>query len=155
MATTDQLLAEITSLTKQKTAIENQLQTYKSEFSNYVKNRSISIFERWHAFAAAPKEVKNNLSHLPYPRGPQLKKQIEHMTHMPECYGRGKQIDTLDLFWDAYSVEEKKFYPGGFDYKCKLEPAQEYSLEQIQGVEMFELMEELLQANLGSFCFDW
>lgn len=150
-----ELMDSVLPLQKEKIKLENQISLRKDEFSNLIKDKSISIFDRWHAFAAAPAELKNHLDYLPYPRGKALKKEIDNMVDVPECYGRGKRIDVLEFFWDAYSVEEKKFYPRGYDHKYELEAASSYNLEEIKGLDMFELMEEILQANLGSFCFDW
>jgi hypothetical protein len=39
--------------------------------------------------------------------------------------------------------------------KTAPEPATEYTAEEIVVLDMFDLMEEILQKNLGSFCFDW
>lgn len=150
-----ELMDSVVSLQKEKIKLENQISSRKNEFANLISDRSISFFDRWHAFAAAPAELKNHLDYLPRPRGAALQKEIDKMVGIPECYGRGKRIDVMDFFWDAYSVEEKKFYPGGYDHKCKLEAASHYIESEVKDLPMFRLMEEILQANLGSFCFDW
>ena len=139
---------------KQKDLDKEKLEL-KSEFEKYIKDKSISVCQRWHVFAQADDSFKNHSRWLPNPRGPMLSKKIEAMTDVPECYGRGKRIDILDLFYESYSVEDKMFYPQAEDDDCELEPATDYSAEEIVDLDMFDLMEEILQKNLGSFCFDW
>ncbi len=138
---------------KQKQLDEEKL-SIKSEFESYIKNKSISVCQRWHVFVQADDVLKNHSCWLPGRNDTVLMEQIRNMMQIPECYGRGKRINTSDILEDGYSIEEKMFYPQYWE-KCSLEPASDYLTHDIQDLKMFALMEEILECNLGSFCLDW
>ena len=142
-------------LEQQQKELDNQKLSLKDDFEKFIKDKSIPIYKRWNIFFIADNKLKNHLDCLPSPRGKFLNEQIKDMKESPECYGRGKRIDTKDFFEDSYSEEEQKFYPAGFEYDCDLKEAKEFSKKDMADSNMFQLMEEIMQKNLGSFCYDW
>jgi hypothetical protein len=102
--------------------IENERVQFMGVFATYIKDKTISIDDRWDAFLEAPTYVKNmSFSYVP--------NWIE-IDWVCDRYQRGETIHT-DVFIEDM-IED--------DHKSEL---------------IESMKEEILQSNLGCFCYDW
>ena len=127
-----------------KQDLNQQAQVIKKEFEQYIKDKNISLVDRWEFFVNADDGFKNHKSSIYRANSEGMQHVMDNWFDAPEVYGRGKKIDVSDIFCDC--VHNGNIYPENFDYKMPKEDAQEL---------LEEALEEVLEHNLGSFCYDW
>lgn len=100
----------------------------KPEFSEYIKDKNIPLSERWEVFLAAPEFIKNSAPYI-----------------------QDFEVDGLELAWfDSPFYYEKCADVLMTDVIFDLEDREFCSEEAVN-----LLKEQILEANLHSFCLDW
>lgn len=138
------LQEKIKAYNQAKKDLEKQAKDLKSDFEKYLINKSIPLVERWEFFVNADDGFKNHKSSIWRANSEGMQYVMDNWFNAPEVYGRGKKIETSEIFGDC--VHHGNIYPENFSYKMQKEDAQEL---------LEEALEEILNNNLGSFCFDW
>ena len=138
------LQEKIQAYNQAKKDLEKQAKDLKSDFEKYLVNKNIPLVERWEFFVNSDEGFKNHKRSIHRANSEGMQYVMDNWFNAPEVYGRGKRIDVADLFGDC--VHNGNIYPENFSYKMQKEDAQEL---------LEEALEEILNNNLGSFCFDW
>lgn len=144
---------KITAYREKDAALQKEARQLKTEFEIYLQDKSISLLERWNSFVRAHADLKNHKTSLLNAKSEALQHIMEHWFDASEVYGRGKIIEVAPLMRDF--VDKKGFYPMNLYYEITdNEDEEEQNL--VQGQKLLEeMLEEILEKNIGSFTFDW
>lgn len=141
-------------LSEQKKALRKEQDAVEKEFIQYIKNKDISVCERWQVFIQANDEYKRHFHSIPKNLGEEIDSMIESISDGYNEYNIGDTIYIKNILSHYYSEKNKLFYIQEYE-DCDLEPATNYNKEEIENLRLFQLFEEILQANLGSFSYSW
>lgn len=132
---------KIKTVDLEKVAVTQKYQDLKTEFKNYITDKSIPVIDRWEFFEQAQSELKENLDYIWSPSSKFLQARLDRFNDMPEIYGRGKKIEVTDFFEDIVW--------GG---KIWMENLADKTLKED---DIKNALEEILEQNLEYFLFDW
>jgi hypothetical protein len=137
------ILEKMSDYHKEKNALEAKAEKIKSEFKEYISDKSIPLVERWNFFANAGDEFKEHSDWIIRANSVGLKYVMDNWFDAPEIYGRGKRIDVVECFEDC--VCDGELNADGFG-----------DLDEEEAIKcLTEALEEILERNQGSFCIDW
>lgn len=110
----------------------------KIELGKFVKDKRISLAERWERFGQAPLELKGASQYLPRNMSSALRSFVDELS---------VDINKGDLVDVCATIN---------DYGCLDDYLEDKNAVVFWGAfRVDELLEEILQANLGSFSYDW
>lgn len=138
------ILEKMNQYQEEKNALEAKASKLKSDFREYIADKSIPLVERWEFFCEAGDEFKNHSDWIITAKSVGLKYVMDNWFDAPEIYGRGKRVDLTERFQDC--VDGGELCPENFAYKMDKEEAEKC---------LIEALEEILDKNIGSFCIDW
>jgi hypothetical protein len=138
------LVEKMKEYDKHKAALEVEAKQLKRDFELYIRDKSIPLVERWAFFESADDAFKNHSRWIITASSKGLKYVMDNRFDAPEVYGRGKQIFTARIFEEC--VWDGQLWPENFAYDMDKEKSEKL---------LTEALEEVLQKNIGSFCFDW
>lgn len=146
------ILERISELKKKKSALNREAAKIREDFEIYITDQSIPLSERWDLFSQSPDELNNHMEYIIKAKSDGLISLLSYRFDAPEVYGRGKRIDTKELF------DAKKLFDNVFEDE-PLHCEAEYYDTEYRDEESIKLnkeaMEEILSQNCGSFCLDW
>lgn len=143
-----ELQQRIDAFTKYKQETEAQIKKeaskLKSDFEDFISNKSVPLLERWELFSNTDDSLKNNYQWLIQGKRSGLKYVMDHWFNDFGQHGKGKVINISELLEElAYRGE---FHPDCFDN----------NLPEDEALSLLkETLEEVLERNLGSFVYDW
>lgn len=132
------ILEKFEAYHKDKQALEAKANKLKSDFREYISDKSIPLVERWQFFINTGDEFKEHSRWIIRPNSTGLKYVIDNWFDAPEVYGRGKRIDIAECFEDCVDAEE--IYPENFSGSMDKEEAEKC---------LTEALEEILEKNIG------
>lgn len=135
------ILERISELNKKKSALNQEAAKIKEDFETYITDQSIPLSERWDLFSRSPDELNNHMEYIIKAKSEGLISLLSYRFDAPEVYGRGKRIDTKELFDNVFEDEP-------LHYEAEYRDEESIKLNK-------EAMEEILSQNCGSFCLDW
>jgi len=135
------ILERLADLKQQEANLKKEAKKIQKEFENYISDKTIPLGQRWFLFVEAPDNLSNHERYFIKANSKGLQHIKDNWFDAPEVYGRGKRINTKTLFEDIFGDES---------LECDSEY---YSDEEIELYK--EAMEDILNQNCASFCFDW
>lgn len=132
------------SILEKMEKIQNSFEAMKPEFEKFIKNKTISLEERWSVFVKTPSEMKTNCSYTPeFTSLPADFIMYEGPVHMD----RGETKTAIELFEgikESLQDIEDDMYCGSH-----------LNQKELYKVDLDKLKEEILEMNLGKFSYDW
>lgn len=122
--------------------INHEMEFHRGEFERFIKDKSVSLEERWKLFCEAPDQMSNNEHWLHDFESELVNQQIQRMHGVSEIYGRGKRISLPELVDEMIETVELPI------------PITREEWEQAN-LMLAPVKEEILEKNLKSFCYDW
>lgn len=135
------ILKRIQEFKQKKAELEREASKIQTDFESYISDQSLPLAERWSVFSRAPEELQDHSDYFITPTTKGLKYVLDNWFDAPEIYGRGKRIDTTNLFESVFDDKDLNYNP-------------KYVSEEKVAL-CKEAMEDILSQNCGSFCFDW
>lgn len=134
----------MSTVLKNMESLKAKLEGIKPKFAEYIADKSISQDERWAVFTLAEPSLKNHVCF-----GPRLQSLPPNfvMYEGPIHMDRGQTKTTCELIEEILEIREEIA-----DDMCLLSDS---AIEQIQGLNIELVKEEILQKNCGSFDYDW
>lgn len=132
------------SILEQMEKIQNRFESIKPDFEKFIKNKEISLEDRWAVFVKAPTEMKTDCSYTPdFNNLPSDFIMYEGPVHMD----RGETKTGIEL---VAEIEESLQ-----DIKDDMYCGSSLNQKELEKVVLDNLKEEILEMNLGKFSYDW
>lgn len=135
------ILERLNDLKTKKIELQNEANKIRTDFESYITNQDIPLSERWSLFVKSPDELNYHEDYLIDASSEGLQYILDNWFDAPEIYGRGKKIETKNLFENIFKDESLNYNEN------------QHSEGDIKLYK--EAMEDILEQNCGSFCFDW
>ena len=135
------ILKRLADLKKQEANLKKEANKIQTDFEEYISDQSIPLGTRWFLFVSAPDKLSNHEKYFITANTVGLQHVKDNFFDAPEVYGRGKRINTKELFEDIFKDESLSY------------DSDDYDEETIKLYK--EAMEDILNQNCASFCFDW
>lgn len=135
------ILERLADLKQKEAALKRESSKIQIDFENYISNKDIPLGRRWFLFVTAPDNLSNHEDYFITANSDGLRYIKANWFDAPEVYGRGKRINTKTLFDNIFQDESLSY--NEYDYNHEL-----INLCK-------DAMEDILNQNCASFCFDW
>lgn len=135
------ILKRLADLKQQESNLKKEAKKITKEFESYISDKTIPLGKRWFLFVEAPDTLSNHERYFIKAQSKGLQHIKDNWFDAPEVYGRGKRINTKELFEDIFEDESLAYDSESYD------PSE---------IELYkDAMEDILNQNCASFCFDW
>lgn len=122
--------------------LQQEILAIKKDFEVFIKDTTIPLEERWSTWKAAPNDMKRSDSWTTHFKALPCDWIMYDGNYHADRYQTVYMIDVVD------AIEDNLAHPNEWNKEYRA------TLEEF-GFSLDALKEEILEFNLGSFCYDW